>query len=344
MPSSRSQTIRRFVTGTLLCITVAVLALTAGQLWPLWRQDSMHPAVFVGKVPAWWPPGWRKEFRVRQHLMEVVPITLNHIQTDGGLASLQNQIRIPVVLDGVARKEAIAEPDPLPGYADPICIRTALRLYCDDHSLGALIQNGTLVITSRSAAEQRRTTQNSLGFADCGIEMLKDPDLRARREAAFSLGEYLPNPQTALPVLIESLTDDDPDVRVNVVHAIYKLGPAAAAAVPTIARLLHHETEPFIYWKIIRSVDQLGPAGVPCLVAGTEHGNVGIRQHAVKSLEGLGQSAVLTAVRQLADELESDDIYISTRAALGLRSLANYGTFAAPIAEDALMNVRTTAR
>ena len=304
----------------------------------------MRQAVFVGEDPTWWPPGWREEFRVRQHLMEVVPIALNDIQTDGGLASLQNQIKIPVVLDAVARNEAIAEPDPLPGYADPICVKTALRLYCHDHSLGLLIQNGTLVITSRSVAEHRRTTQNSLGFADCGIEMLKDPDLRARREAAFSLGEYLPNPRTAVPVLVESLMDDDPDVRVNVVHVIHKLGPAATAAVPALATLLHQETEPLVYWRIIRSVDQMGLAGVPCLVAGTGHGNVGIRRHAVESLEGLGLEAVHRAVSQLADELESDNIYVSTRAARGLRSLANYGTFAAPLAENALMNVRTTAR
>jgi HEAT repeats len=335
------QRVRRGPIRILGCSIVAVLGLTAWRLWPIWQANSMREAVLHGKAPDWWPSRWRKEFASRYELAELVPTTNRNFKNESELASLAKEIGVAIAWDPLARQAVTSELDQLPSFYGPVCVKTSLRDYCDQQPLGLLLHNGTITITTRSTAAQSRTRYNSLALSGCGIEMLKAADVRARREAAFALGEYLSSPQTDLPALIGALEDDDPDVRANVLYAVRRMGPDAANAIPAIERLLRQETEPYVYWRVVRTLGEMGPAALPGLIAGTQHSDVGIRRYAVQRLEKLGEHAVQLTISQFVIDLKSDDIYASARAALGLRSLQRHGTFAAPIASHTEKNLQT---
>jgi hypothetical protein len=72
------------------------------------------------------------------------------------------------------------------------------------------------------------------------IEMLHAPDVKARKEAAFKLGNLGPtDPATVVPALTAALNDVDAAVRCEAILALVKCGPAANDAASAIARLQH---------------------------------------------------------------------------------------------------------
>jgi hypothetical protein len=117
------------------------------------------------------------------------------------------------------------------------------------------------------------------------------------------------------------------------------MGPNAAPAMPALVQRLHREVEPCMYWSIVTALAEIGAAALPGFIAGAQHGDASIRQFSVQRIEQFGERAVQQAVEQLASALGSDNIYTSVRAATGLRSLQRYGTFAVPMASDALDNL-----
>lgn len=70
------------------------------------------------------------------------------------------------------------------------------------------------------------------------IQSLKSSDPDLRLQAIEILGRMGPEAKDAVPDLIERLGDDDPRVRKMAVRALGQIGPAAAAAVPELIRIL----------------------------------------------------------------------------------------------------------
>jgi len=64
------------------------------------------------------------------------------------------------------------------------------------------------------------------------LQTLHDPDARARRKAALTLGNVGSADPAVVPALAGSLKDGDAGVRGEAVLALLKIGPAARAAVP----------------------------------------------------------------------------------------------------------------
>ena len=66
------------------------------------------------------------------------------------------------------------------------------------------------------------------------VEALGAPDSRARRKAAFKLGNAGASEPAVVPALIGALKDRDAGVRGEAVLALLKIGPAAQEAVPAL--------------------------------------------------------------------------------------------------------------
>jgi hypothetical protein len=110
------------------------------------------------------------------------------------------------------------------------------------------------------------------------ITALKDPDVRLRRNVAlafevlnggwwpFECGPATLDTREALPALIATLGDSDPDVRAWTAQALGGIGPPAAEAVPALTELLKNENEGSRNSACI-ALGQIGPAAKAALPA-----------------------------------------------------------------------------
>ncbi len=73
------------------------------------------------------------------------------------------------------------------------------------------------------------------------IKTLEDPDPEVQTFAARSLAMMGPNARTAVPSLVKHLHDSDERVRRACARALGQIGPAAGAAVPELIKLLKEE-------------------------------------------------------------------------------------------------------
>jgi HEAT repeat protein len=64
--------------------------------------------------------------------------------------------------------------------------------------------------------------------------VLRDPDAKLRKKAAFTLGNIGPSDPAVLPALIGGLQDANADVRCEVIMALAKYGPGAREAIPAL--------------------------------------------------------------------------------------------------------------
>ena len=67
------------------------------------------------------------------------------------------------------------------------------------------------------------------------VQTLQDPDAKARRKAAFTLGNVGAADPAVVPALVGALQDRDAGVRGEAVLALLKIGPPARAAVPALS-------------------------------------------------------------------------------------------------------------
>ncbi len=80
---------------------------------------------------------------------------------------------------------------------------------------------------------------------DHWIEALREPDARARKEAAFKLGNLgLTDPERIVPALTEALRDADAAVRCEAILALLKCGPDAEEAVGELTELQQNDGDP----------------------------------------------------------------------------------------------------
>jgi HEAT repeat protein len=65
-------------------------------------------------------------------------------------------------------------------------------------------------------------------------EVLRDPNPKMRKKAAFKLGNIGPSDPVVLPALISALQDGNADVRCEAIQALVKYGPGAKEAIPAL--------------------------------------------------------------------------------------------------------------
>jgi HEAT repeat protein len=74
-------------------------------------------------------------------------------------------------------------------------------------------------------------------------EALRGPDVKLRKQAAFTLGNIGPTDPAVRPALIEALKDADARVRCEAILAVLKLGPQSKEAVPALRDLQNQDPD-----------------------------------------------------------------------------------------------------
>jgi HEAT repeat protein len=67
-------------------------------------------------------------------------------------------------------------------------------------------------------------------------EALRDPDVKVRKKAAFTLGNIGPSDPAVLPALLGALQDADAGVRCETILALVKFGKEGREALPALDR------------------------------------------------------------------------------------------------------------
>ena len=106
-----------------------------------------------------------------------------------------------------------------------------------------------------------------------------------------------------LAELIQKLEHDDSDVRGQAALALGKI--AAAAAVPALIKTLSSDRDPFVRYSLASALGETGPAAaaaVPTLAAALEEGDVGMRIAAAIALGQIGDPAAIPYLTVASDD------------------------------------------
>ena len=140
-------------------------------------------------------------------------------------------------------------------------------------------------------------------------ELLSSTDDDMRYQAADALEELAPFAEAALPALIRALTtDEDPDVRRNVVSCLGDMGPPAAPAIPAMIEATR-DSEPLIRDMAVSALGRMGQAAaeaVPALIAALDDDEPDVRVSAAEAL-GKDLGGDPQTVEQALDQAMSDD-------------------------------------
>jgi HEAT repeat protein len=107
--------------------------------------------------------------------------------------------------------------------------------------------------------------------------------------------EAVPDPRPLVPALLLLLADDDAKVRQEAVHALRRIGPGGAAAVPALVRALC-DTDELTADRAAGALGAIGAGAVPALIEALSDPRT--RRRAAEALGRVGADAA-TAVRPL---------------------------------------------
>lgn len=144
------------------------------------------------------------------------------------------------------------------------------------------------------------------------VELLREPpanedDLLFRHRAQLALAAIGPPAAPAVPVLIESLTSQDEQVRVSACYALGKIGADAAAAVPALEKQLESgdlASCTGVTWALLQICpqdEQLCAKAIPLLVQALERDEDLVRVEAATALGQLKAAATPEIIARLKE-------------------------------------------
>ncbi len=172
------------------------------------------------------------------------------------------------------------------------------------------------------------------------LNLLRDPDAKARRMAVAFLELIEEAATPALPLLATSLADEDRYVRRTAARTIANIAPdKAAMAVPGLANLLS-DSDLGVRRAAAKTLTEIGPlaqAAVPALAKAVVNGDAVARVDAMEALRSIGPDAGKAAVPQLIEALRyPDDPRVKSQAAKVLGSFKGAAAAAIPELQHAL--------
>lgn len=137
------------------------------------------------------------------------------------------------------------------------------------------------------------------------IECLGDEQAEVRRLAVGLLGEAGARAESALPALIERLSDTDTQVQISAVMALQRFREAARPAVSVLKRFLADGTEAYLRLSAAGAISRIAPedpTSLPVIIEGLRDPS---GMHRAAACEFLGErrskKAVLSAMTLLSD-------------------------------------------
>jgi HEAT repeat protein len=159
------------------------------------------------------------------------------------------------------------------------------------------------------------------------IEVLHEPSIPSRGEAAYALGQIGPPAQAAVPHLLAAFQNDpDLSVRQECAYALGGIGPGAQSAVPVLLDALKKGSATAIRASAAMALGGIGPvsdAVVPALIAALR-GDAApyTRASAASALGSLRATAAEAARPALQEAAERDEnALVRRRAAEALQRL-----------------------
>lgn len=153
--------------------------------------------------------------------------------------------------------------------------------------------------------------------ADVLIQVLRDPDPHLANQAAVGLAGCGPS---AVPGLSGALRDPNPRVRSLACSTLSQIGPPAAPAAAQVAGLLT-DADPQLVAQAVHALTTLGPAGVSHLLPALQHPLPAVREKVAFALGAMGPSA-RGAVPALERLLNDEDVGVHEQARASLRAIA----------------------
>ena len=141
-------------------------------------------------------------------------------------------------------------------------------------------------------------------------ECLRDTRVAVRTRAAWFF-DFLPPHPDALPALIDALSDERDEVRVNVCGVLANFGPAAAPALPVLIELIDNPS-PFVSSRAMLTLGSLGNVAVSAMdklidatVFEDRRGSAALR--AIARIGPFASAAIPRLTVMLADQSLPDD-------------------------------------
>lgn len=159
------------------------------------------------------------------------------------------------------------------------------------------------------------------------VATLADPQPDLRRESLFALGAIGAAAAPATDKIVAKLTDEDTEVRHAACYALGKIGPDAKAALPALQKAMTSE-DAFLQMASVWAALKIAPTdhalrvkAVPYLIKAVSDERVHVRLEAVNMLGELGADAK-TALSALQGALEDESEDVQAAAAVALEAIS----------------------
>ena len=215
-------------------------------------------------------------------------------------------------------------------------------------ALQKLLPHENALIQAHAAHALGRIGKPALPAIEALAKMITDEDDEVRIAALDALAAIEPGPETAVPLMISALTSEDTNIVLRALNSladrgeaivpamilalgderteywallvVQEIGPAAAAAVPAVEKLLGNKAEPELRMEAAMTLGKIGEASasaMPTLISLLEDPEKGVRHAVVFALGSIGPAAK-PAVPKLRGNLDSDDVFERTASAWAL--------------------------
>lgn len=128
------------------------------------------------------------------------------------------------------------------------------------------------------------------------IELVRQADPGTRYLAAKALGQIGDEAESAVPILLTALRDDDMFLRAGITGALIRIGRPAA---PGLTRALF-DPNPAVRRAACKALGKIGVGrSVPGLIHTLKDGNPGVRKFAREALERIGTPEARAALSEI---------------------------------------------
>jgi HEAT repeat protein len=185
-------------------------------------------------------------------------------------------------------------------------------------------------VRARSAAALERIARYGGATAKFSPALTKslaqDEEPTVRTAAADALGALRKEDAAdGVKALAAALSDKHGPVRESAAHALYEIGPPAAAAIPQLQEVIANDDWPKARWYATGALGRLGTAAAPAVVTlgkALTDDNRDVQAAAAQSLSRLGSTAE-PALESLVGALQNDQSVVREHAATSLGNLGS---------------------